>query len=99
MSRLHTVAPCRDIAGLRIFALRGIVVEADRESLLSGLHAIVQEGRRNINGSKADIAMIIISVTVNSNLKGDCFSEGDPDPRFTRTRYLNVLKLGNIKYD
>lgn len=34
-----------------------MVVEADRESLLSGLHAIVQEGRRNINGSKADIAI------------------------------------------
>ena len=27
----------------------------DRESLLSGLYAVVQEGRRNINGSKADI--------------------------------------------
>ena len=57
ISRLRTVAPCPDIAGLRIFALRGIVVEADRESLLSSLHAIVLEGRRNINGSKADIAM------------------------------------------
>ena len=28
----------------------------DRESLLNGLYAVVQEGRRNINGSKADIA-------------------------------------------
>ena len=56
MSRLRTVAPWPDIAGLRIFALRGMVVEADRESLLSGLHAVVQAGRRNINGSKADIA-------------------------------------------
>lgn len=29
---------------------------ADRESLLSGLYTVVQEGRKNINGSKADIA-------------------------------------------
>ena len=28
-----------------------------RESLLSGLHAVAQEGRRNINGSKDDIAI------------------------------------------
>ena len=32
---------------------------------------------------------------VNSDVKGDCFSEGDP--RFTGTRCLNVLKLGNIQ--
>ena len=57
MSRLRTVAFCPNMAGLRIFALRGIVVEADRESLLSGLHVVVQEGRRNINGSKADIVI------------------------------------------
>ena len=61
MSRLRTVAPCPDIAGLRIFALRGIVVEVDRESLLSGLDAVVQEGRRNINGSKADIVISQLS--------------------------------------
>ena len=29
---------------------------ADRESLLNGLCVFKQEGRRNINGSKADIA-------------------------------------------
>ena len=57
MLRIRTVAPCPDIAGLRIFALRGMIVEGDRESLLSGLYAVVQEGRRNINGSKADIAL------------------------------------------
>lgn len=34
--------------------------EADRESLLNGLHAVVQEGRRNINGSRADIAVTSI---------------------------------------
>lgn len=55
--RLRTVAAWPDIAGLRIFALRGIVGEARRESLLSGLHNVAQEGRRNINGSKADIAV------------------------------------------
>ena len=64
MSRLRTVAPCPDIAGLRIFALRGMVVEPDRESLLSGLHAIVQEGLRNINGSKADIAIYYMSIPI-----------------------------------
>ena len=42
---------------MRIFALRGIVEEEDLESLLIGLHAVVKEGRRNINGSKADIAV------------------------------------------
>ena len=31
--------------------------ERDRASLLSGLWAVVQEGRKNINGSKLDITL------------------------------------------
>ena len=95
MSRLRTVRPCPDIAGLRIFALRGIVVEVDRESLLSGLHAIVQEGRRNINGSKADIAII----SVNSNVKGDCFSEGDQIYRDSLSERFEIGSHSKFKHN
>lgn len=56
---LLTVAACLDIAGLSILALRGIIDEDDRESLLSDRYDGVQEGRRNINGSKADIAVML----------------------------------------
>ena len=35
--------------------MRGIIEEEDRESLLNGLHAVEQEGRRNINGSTFDM--------------------------------------------
>ena len=55
--KLHTVAACPNIAGCKIFALRGMIEGGRHESLLSGLHDVVQEGRRNINGSKADIAV------------------------------------------
>lgn len=45
------------MAGLSILALRGMLDAEDRESLLSGLYAVVQEGRKNINGNKADITV------------------------------------------
>ena len=63
---LLTVAACLDIAGLSILALRGIIGEGDRESLLSGLHAVVQEGRKNINGNNADIDVCLTLHYVNS---------------------------------
>ena len=56
---LLTVAACFDIAGFNILALRGILDEGDRESLLNGLYAVEQQGRKNINGSSADITVLL----------------------------------------
>ena len=47
-------------AGLVILALRGIVVDRDRESQLSGLYAGPQEGRRNINGMY--VVMVVVAL-------------------------------------
>ena len=54
-----TVAACFDIAGFNILALRGILDEGERESLLNGLYAVEQQGRKNINGSSADITVLL----------------------------------------
>ena len=94
MSRLRTVAPCPDIAGLRIFALRGIVVEADRESLLSGLDAIVQQGRRNINGSKDDIATRICQFQ-EFRREGGLFLRRRPKV-YRTPRTIRSIRLSNI---
>ena len=48
---LHTLADWPAIAGLRILAFRGMTVDRDRESQLSGCAARVQQDRNNINGS------------------------------------------------
>ena len=52
----HTEAARPDIAGFNIFALRGMMVDVDREIQLNGLEAAAaQQGLRNINGNNAEL--------------------------------------------
>lgn len=46
----RTVDACPDIAGFSIFALRGMMVDRNREIQLSGREAGTQQGRKNIKG-------------------------------------------------
>jgi len=52
---LRTLVDCPDMARFSILAFKGITVERDRESLLSGSNDRAQQGRKNINGSNVFI--------------------------------------------
>ena len=69
--------------------------EADRESLLNGLHAVVQEGRRNINGSRADIAVTSIQ-TWRRIASQICLASAGSISRLPKTNSRTLLLLLNI---